>query len=121
MLLSFYSLQDLQVSSSQLVVALLATEIRHRHDLDDQARPASEMLCSLASSGLRIVLLPRKARLLEGVVDCIDKVPSEGAVHRGCSLLLWSSLLGGVLDFVSNVQRRLAGILALTYSSLTIR
>lgn len=82
-------------------MTLLATEIRHGHDLDDQARPAGKVLRSLTSSGLWVVLLPRKAGLLERAVDCVDEVPTEGAVHRGCSFLLWSGLLGDVLDLVS--------------------
>ena len=51
-------------------------QIIHCHDLDYQARPASEVLCPLALASLRVILLPGKASLLPALVDGVNKVLS---------------------------------------------
>ena len=56
------------------------TQIRHCHDLDHQARPAREMLRSLSSASLRVVLLPCEARAFPFVEDVVDEVLAEGGV-----------------------------------------
>jgi hypothetical protein len=58
----------------QLIPHRLPTQIRHRHDLDHQARPASKMLRTLALARLRIILLPREARLLPALIHRVDEV-----------------------------------------------
>lgn len=52
-------------------------EIRHNHHLNHQARPPGKMLGSLTSSGLGVVLLPGKSRLLPFSVDVLDQILSQ--------------------------------------------
>lgn len=65
----------------------------HRHNLHHQARPAGEMLGALASARLRIVLLPREARLLPAVVDRINQIRAQLVIQTP-GLALERTLLG---------------------------
>ena len=58
-----------------------ATQIRHSHNLDNQARPTSKVLGTLSLSGLRVILLPRKSCLLPALIDGVDQVLAEFSVH----------------------------------------
>lgn len=69
--------KQLRRNISQLVPDVAAAGLArplHGHELDDQARPAREVLRALALARLGVVLLPREARLLPAVVDRVDKV-----------------------------------------------
>ena len=58
-------------------------QVRHGHDLDNQTRPSSKVLGSLAAARLGVVLLPSKARLLPAVVHGVDKGATKAAVEVG--------------------------------------
>lgn len=87
--------------SSQLVLGVAtgtaAAQILHCHDLDDKARPAREVLRALALARLRVVLLPREARLLPALVDGFDEVPAQAAVQIPCLGLVGAGLRGDIL------------------------
>ena len=72
-------LQFIMSRSSNL--PLPAAQIWHPHNLNDQTRPACEMLRSLSFPCLGIILLPRKASFGPRIVDCLDEVQSEVAVQ----------------------------------------
>ena len=64
-------------------------QIRHRHDLDYQARPAGKMLCPLSSACFRVVLLPCEACSFPFVEDVFYKVFAQGGVDfRGLGFVL---------------------------------
>lgn len=68
-----------QTLSLQFIMTLciLSREIRHAHHLDDQTRPAGEMLCALSPPRVRIVLLPRKTRPLPFIESVHNKIFAE--------------------------------------------
>ena len=51
------------------------------HNLDDQTRPAREMLRTLSLARVGVILFPRETRFLPRVVDGVDQVLAEGVVH----------------------------------------
>lgn len=61
------------------------THVRHSHDLHHQARPACEVLRSLAKSCLGVVLLPREACSFPIVEDVFYKILAEVGVELGCA------------------------------------
>jgi hypothetical protein len=69
--------------SLQLIVTVLSrgSQVRHGHDLDNETRPAGEMLSSLAAARLWVVLLPCEASLLPAVVDRVNQGSAEAAVE----------------------------------------
>lgn len=78
----------------QLIPHPPTTQIRHRHNLHHQTRPAREMLRALPFAGFGIILFPRKARLLPAVVDGGDEVGAEVRVQFSCARLVGAFLLG---------------------------
>ena len=62
----------------------LALQIRHPHNLDDQARPAGEMLRALSLARLRVILLPGETRLFPALIHGVYDVLAELGVE-GCS------------------------------------
>ena len=50
---------------------LPSIQIRHCHNFNHQARPPSEMLRSLSSARLGVVLFPREARLFPLIEEII--------------------------------------------------
>lgn len=60
-----------------------ALQIRHRHNLNHQTRPARKMLRSLPRARFRVILLPREARSFPFVEDVFDKVFAKGGVDFG--------------------------------------
>lgn len=81
-------------------------QIRHRHNLNNQARPACKMLGSLPIARLRIVLFPCKACSLPFIEDILNKVLSKGSVNLGRLGFVWARLVCNVL---ANSQRIGAG------------
>ena len=63
-------------NSSQLILhwRTLSTWVPHGHDLNDQAGPAGKVLCTLSGTRLRVVLLPRKARVFPALVHGVNKI-----------------------------------------------
>lgn len=55
----------------------LLARILHSHDLDDKTSPSSEVLCSLAGTRIRVVLLPGEACFFPTLVHGINKVLTE--------------------------------------------
>ena len=78
----------LQILYLQLVSNNFSAEIRHRHNLNDQARPPCKMLRSLSLTRLGVVLFPRKARLFPAVVYSVDQVFAEIGVQLPSALLM---------------------------------
>lgn len=72
--------------------------VGERHNLDDQAGPAGEVLGALALARFRVVLLPREARLLPALVDGLDQVLAELSVQLCGALRVRAGGLGGVLE-----------------------
>lgn len=84
--------------NSQLIVATaLSGKIGEVHDLDNQAGPPGEVLGTLASACLGVVLLPSKASFTPRLVHSVDQVLAQLRVHRCCALLLRTGLLSDVL------------------------
>ena len=50
---------------------LASVQVRHRHDFDHETCPSREMLRSLSSARLRVILFPREARLFPLIEDVI--------------------------------------------------
>jgi hypothetical protein len=89
-----YRLRHQPNSHSQLISNVHSLVQRlHRHNLHHQARPASEMLRALTSTRLRVVLLPREARLLPALVDRINQICAQ-LVIQNPGLALERTLLG---------------------------
>lgn len=76
-------------------------DLGHSHNLDDQAGPASEVLSTLTSASLGVVLLPSEAGLLPALVDGLDEVLPELVVHLLCLLLVWTGARGNGLRIMS--------------------
>ena len=74
-----------------------ATEILHRHDLDNQTGPARKVLCALACATLGVVLLPGEPRLLPALVDGVDEVLAQARVEVLGLGLVWAVLACNVL------------------------
>ena len=81
----------------QLIPNHLATKIRHGHDLDNQASPASEMLSALALAGLRVILLPCEASLFPALINSVNEVLAEIGVQLLSALLVRPLCLSDVL------------------------
>jgi hypothetical protein len=81
------------------VTTALAAQVREVHNLHDHAGPSSEVLRTLASTSVRVVLLPREASLEPRVVDGVNQVLAQVGVHSRSALLLRTWLLGDVLEF----------------------
>ncbi len=81
----------------QLIMRLLALQVLHGHNLDHQTRPAGKMLRALPRARLRIVLLPRVARLLPAVVHGVDQVLAQANVQVARLLAVRAALRGKVL------------------------
>jgi hypothetical protein len=60
---------------------LALPQCRHAHNLNDQARPAGKVLCSLAFACLWVILLPCEARLSPRVEDRVYEVLAEAGVQ----------------------------------------
>lgn len=99
---------------SQLVLHMTAgtTEVLHRHDLHNQTRPARKVLRALALARLRIILLPREARLLPALVDGADEILTQAAVEILGLGLIWTRLCGDILFVMLALNRRLCANLA---------
>lgn len=91
----------LQLAMHHPLPFLTPTQIRHRHNLNHQTRPAREMLRSLPRARFRIILLPRKSRPLPFVEDVFDEVFAERSVDVGGLRFVRSGLPCDVLDIVS--------------------
>lgn len=78
-----------------------ALQIRHRHNLNHQTRPASKMLRSLPRARFRVILLPREARSFPFVEDVFDEVFPKGIVDAGGLGFMGAGLDCDVLDSVS--------------------
>lgn len=76
----------------------LTAQIREVHDLNNHACPSSKVLRALASTGVRVVLLPCEASLEPRVIDSVHQVLAQVGVHSGGTLLLGTGLLGDVLE-----------------------
>jgi hypothetical protein len=59
------------------------------------------MLRPLPLARLRVILFPRKPRLLPAVIHSIDKVLSQLDVKFGGTSLVWTLLLSDVLCYIS--------------------
>lgn len=82
MLVQTASVLPLIPPSSQLILDVTtAAQVRHSHDLDDQTRPAREVLRALALARLRVVLLPGEARLLPTLEDGVDEILAQARVE----------------------------------------
>ena len=79
------------------MTAALTAQIGEVHNLHNHARPASEVLRALASTGVRVVLLIREASLEPRVVDGVYQILAQVGVHGDGTLLLRTGLLGDVL------------------------
>ena len=90
---------------------LASVQLRHRHDFDHQTCPPREMLRSLSSACLRVILLPREACLLPLIEDVIHEVSPESGVDFGGLRFVWSRLGSNVLDCVSGILEGLVGVL----------
>lgn len=91
---------------------LPTTQIRHPHDLNDKTRPAREMLRALPLARLRIILLPREARLLPALEYCLDEVEAKARVQVFGFFLVWAGGLRVFLDkIVSEMDGRRKGCL----------
>lgn len=77
---------------------LPATQIRHRHNLHHQTRPAREMLRSLPRARFGVILLPGEARAFPLVEDVFDEVVAEGGVDGGGLGFVGAGLEGDVLN-----------------------
>jgi hypothetical protein len=89
----------------QLIPNRLPTQIWHSHNLDDQASPTREMLGSLAFACLRVVLLPREARLLPAFVDGVDEIFAKVGIQLLGTLLMRSLLLGNILFMLALCEK----------------
>jgi hypothetical protein len=82
----------------QFIPNPLPTEIRHGHDLHDQASPAGKVLRPLALTRLRVVLLPRKTSLFPAFVHRVNEILAEVRVELRRLGLMWTFLLGNFLS-----------------------
>ena len=73
-------------------------QIRHRHNLHHQARPARKMLRSLPGSSLGIILLPRKPCLFPLIENVVYEVLAKGGVDFGGLGFMWAGLACDVLE-----------------------
>lgn len=90
----------------QFIVRVTLAQIIHGHNLHHQARPAREVLRPLAPAGLRVVLLPREARLLPALVDRVDEVGAELRVELPRAGLVGALVRRDVLSMrVSDMER----------------
>lgn len=97
-------------------------DLRHGHNLDDQAGPAGKVLSALTGAGLGIILLPGEAGLLPAFVDGLDEVLPELVVHLLCLLLVRARARGNGLRITSAGNFvRLESREILTKSSFTIK
>lgn len=64
------------------------------------------MLSSLTLTGLRVVLLPGKARLLPALVDCVDEVLTKVCVQLLSALLVGALSLCDVLKLLADMTWR---------------
>lgn len=77
------------------------TQIRHRHYLDHQTRPAGEMLRSLTSTSVWIILLPCKTSLLPLLKDILNKILPQRGVNLACLRSVGAGLRCDILWKVS--------------------
>ena len=96
---------------------LPSVQVRHRHDFDHETRPPREMLRSLSSACLRVILFPREARLFPLIEDVIHEVFPESGIDFGGLGFVWARLGSNVLNFVSS--GKLKGLKGNSASSLT--
>ena len=90
---------------------LRSVQVRHRHNLNHQTCPACEMLRSLSSASLRVILFPREARLFPLIEDVINEIFPESDVDFSGLSFVWSRLGCNVLEFVSGQLKGLVEIL----------
>lgn len=76
-------------------------QIRHRHNLHHQTRPPGKMLRSLPRACFRVILLPRKARLLPFIEDVFDEIIAERGVDVRGLRFVGAGLACDVLHVVS--------------------
>ena len=96
---------------------LASVQVRHRHDLDHETCPPREMLRSLSSACLRVILFPCEARLFPLIEDVIHEVFPKSGVDFGGLGFVWARLGSNVLDSVSS--GKLKGLRGSSLSSLT--
>ena len=70
-------LPTLQLSMLDPTTTTTPLQIRHRHNLHHQARPACKMLRSLPRSCLRVILLPREPGLFPLIENVVYEVFAE--------------------------------------------
>ena len=75
-----------------------SVQVRHRHNFNHQTGPACEMLRSLSSARLRVILFPREARLLPLVEDVVHQIFPESGVYFGGLGFVGARLGRNVLD-----------------------
>jgi len=63
-------------------------KIRHRHNLNNQAGPACEMLRALAGASLRVVLLPCETSLFPALEHGLDEVLAQFRIQFRCLFLM---------------------------------
>lgn len=83
--------------------SLTPTQIRHRHNLNHQTRPARKMLRSLPLPCFRIILLPREACSFPFIEDIFDEVLAKRRVDFGGLRFVGARLRCDVLDVVSGL------------------
>lgn len=81
----------------QFIPDRLTTKIRHSHDLNNQASPASEVLSPLPLASLWVILLPGEACLLPALIDGVDKVLAKVGVELLSAFLVRPLCLGDIL------------------------
>ena len=84
---------------------LPSIQIRHHHNFNHQTGPPREMLRSLSSARLGVILLPREARLFPLIEDVIHEVFPESGVDSGGLRFVRAGLGCNVLDFVSGILK----------------
>ena len=81
----------------QLIPDNLSADVRHSHDLYDQACPASEVLSPLTLTRLGVVLLPCEAGLLPAFINGVDEIIAEVGVQLLSMFLVWALGLCDIL------------------------
>lgn len=72
-------------------------QLGHRHHVYHHTGPAGEVLSTLATSRLGVVLLPGKASLLPLAEDILNQVLSQGVIEPTCLLLMRARCSSSIL------------------------
>lgn len=86
------------LDSSQLIMGgFRHGQLGHRHHVYHHTGPAGEVLSTLATARLGVVLFPGKASLFPLAEDIVNQVLSQGVVELACLVLVRTRRSSSVL------------------------